>query len=173
MVNQMKTIVSTMLVSLFVATSALGQSQTAAEMQQQIDVAALRVTSSSSSAFRTPLETYQKFYTALTTTRVRDLLRCFSDAGRQRLLGEGVGEPSEQQIAVIENEMSQEAYANHTVLVIRFIDHPQNPNLIFTMSSKQGQLLITEEIHLKMVDTDAGWKIDEESGTILSKVESP
>jgi hypothetical protein len=131
------------------------------------------VTSSNSSAFRTPLETYQKFYAALTATRAQDLLRCFSVAGLQRLLGEGMSEPSAQQITVIENEMSQESYTNHTVLVFRFIDHPQNPKVIFTMSSKQGQLVITEEIHLKMIDTDSGWKIDEESSTTLSKNESP
>jgi hypothetical protein len=97
---------------------ASAQSQSATEMQQNMQAAAAVQSSANISSFRTPLETYQQYHNALTAGNVTNLLATFSEAGLQRKLG---GQTlTADQLAAAQAAISQEAYTDHQVLSFIF-----------------------------------------------------
>ena len=165
----MKTI-TTLLISIWLfafCTHSMAQ-QTAQQIQDQMNAADAPQSAANTVTYKTPLKTYQAYYSKWTTGSAKALFDCYTSALQQNEL-DGNPYPTDDQFNQIGNQILQDGYSNFQVTYFIFASDPQRPTVTVTITSTDSQhQLRKEQLVMTMLDTAAGWKIDVLTATELN-----
>lgn len=145
------------------------QQQEPSTMQQQMAAADVPQSAANTVDYETPFKTFQKYFGGLSTPDLRVMGECMTDRAKQTKFGGKVF--TVQEAAAVAAQAQQAGYSARRLDSFIFSSDPQKPRITVLVSSVKGQLRITEEIVLVLLDTTNGWKIDESTTTDKARVQ--
>ena len=135
-----------------------GQQQDPVSMRAQMNAADQQQSAADTTLYKTPLKTYQQYYSAFTGNNSKSLVASCTDSLKQKRT-DGAN-PSDQDYINIDAQLAQAGFSNFQLLSFTFTVDPKRPKITFHYSCSKGQGTVKEQVTLTMVDTSSGWKID-------------
>ncbi len=147
------------------------QQQNPTTMAQQIAAADVPQSTANTVDYKTPFKTYQKYLGSLSTPNLKVMSGCLTDRAKQ---AEFEGRTlTDQEFAALDAQAQQAGHSSLRLDSFIFTPDPQKPRITALVSSVKGQVRITEEMVLVLVDTTGGWKIDESTATQKTRTLEP
>ena len=150
------------------ATSTHAQQQDPAEMQHQMALADAPQSAANTTAYKTPLQTFNKYFDSLKTPNLKAHLDCLTDRLRHEDFQEEAG-LTDQQLAARDAQAAQSGYSQMRLDSFVFTADPYRPQITIMTSAVESQVRVTETIKLTLIDTAFGWKIDDDPTTATTR----
>jgi hypothetical protein len=133
-------------------------SQTEQEMAAQMAAADTRQSPADTTAFKTPLKTFQRYLDRINAIDFPNVLDCFTQAGKASHFETTDFTP--QEIQEITAKIQADGFSPGTVVYFLYQDIGEKTKITARISSTKETTSSIEELAFILVDTPSGWKID-------------